>query len=215
MTQQPHIKLTRVRLSFPKLDKMAPRAKGVDKLAYQATFLLPPDYSMDEVRDAVKAAMLDKWGKPIPLKGRGVPVKPAADFDYAGYDEGWSVLAANSDRPIGLVDGQKVPVTDPEEIRRMFYPGCWVNALVRPYAWDHPAGGRGVSWGLLAVQFAADGERIGGGSSIDLDAEFSAIEAPKPAEGKPAAGKPAAGKPAAAGKGFDPLGEDEDADLPF
>jgi hypothetical protein len=49
------------------------------------------------------------------------------------------------------------------------YGGCYVNAIVEPFAYDNV--NKGVSSGLVLVQFAKDGKAFGGGASkADADA---------------------------------------------
>jgi len=143
----------------------------VDKLTYQATFLLPPTADLSPLHAAIEAAMLEKWGKVIKIPAAKHPIKDAGEKDYAGYEAGWHYIATNSDRPIGVVDASNVPLSVGD---KRIYPGCWVRGMVKAFAWEHPTGGRGVSFDLQAVQYLKEGERFDGRviatfSEINLD----------------------------------------------
>lgn len=150
-----------VRLSFPALFEPKPRARGAEKLTFQATILIPPTVKLQPFVDAAKAAMIAKFGKVIPMQPGKNPIHKCEEKEYAGYEPGWHYIALNSDRPPGVVDQRGVPITDPNKV----YAGCWVNVYMNAYGWSHPTGGRGVSFGLNAVQFVKDDERLDGRKS--------------------------------------------------
>lgn len=164
-----------VRLSFPALFEPKPRARGSDKLTYQATLLLPPKTDMAPFVAAMKAAMMAKFGKLLPLAGRGNPIHKAEEKQYAGYEPGWHYISTNNTRAPAVVDQLKRPVTDPDRM----YPGLWVRAFLNAYAWDNPAGGKGVSFSLNAIQVVRDGERLDGRREVNPDEVFTALEMPQ------------------------------------
>jgi len=45
---------------------------------------------------------------------------------------------------------------------REFYSGCYAVASCEVYAWEHPTGGKGVTFSLLGIQKVRDGDRLGG-----------------------------------------------------
>lgn len=51
-----------------------------------------------------------------------------------------------------------------------FYAGCYVVFQARAYAYEFEKVKRGVAFGLVAVQFVRDGERLGRGASVDESA---------------------------------------------
>lgn len=158
-----HILTPEVRLSFPALFKPKPRFRGADenKLTYQATLLIPPDCDLTPFREAMKAAIFAKWEKMVVLPAKGNPIHPCAEKpDLDGYDEGWHYIACHSQRPPGVVDRNNVPLSDETRV----YPGVWAKAYINAFAWDHPVGGRGVSFGLNGIQIVRDDERLGGGA---------------------------------------------------
>jgi hypothetical protein len=150
-----------VRLAFPSLATRKPRARGSEKLTFQATLLFPPAADLNPVKEAVKAAMMRKWGKLVKLAPRNNPLKAAGDKDYAGFEPDWTYIATNSDRAPGLVNRRSQPLAL-DAIESTFYPGCWVRAFVNAFAWEHPTGGQGVSFGLMGLQFIRDDERFDG-----------------------------------------------------
>ena len=60
-----------------------------------------------------------------------------------------------------LIDARKAEVTG-DDIAKVFYPGCWVRAIVNPFDYKN-AGNVGVSFGLQAVQFIRDDVSFSGG----------------------------------------------------
>lgn len=164
-----------VRLAFVSVFEKKPRARGSDKMSYQATLLIPPTckQTIADVQEAMKAAMLKKFNKVVPLKERGQPVKKCEDFEYAGYEKGWLAIGTNSDRQPAIVDRQRVPVTNKD----LVYSGVWAHVIIDCFAWDHPTGGKGCSFDLRAIQLVKDDERLDGrGKPIDPDSAFEALE---------------------------------------
>jgi len=160
-----------VRLSFPALKEPKPVSKDKpDDKKFQATLILPPDMDLKPFYDAVKAVMLERWGKLIKLPARNNPIKSNDEKELDGYEDGGHFINTRSKRRPKCVDGKVQDVIDIEEV---FYPGCWVRAHINAYAWEHPQGGKGVSFGLNAVQFFKDGERFDG--AIDVSEAFDAV----------------------------------------
>lgn len=147
------------RLSFPSLFEPKPRFKGSPNLTYQCVLLLPPDTDMKPFHAAIKAAMVAKWGKVVQLPGDKNPIRSCSDkHDVSGYEDGWFYLNLHSRNRPGVVDRVCVPVTDPARV----YPGMWVRAFINSFAWEHPSGGRGISFGLNSIQLVRDDERLDG-----------------------------------------------------
>lgn len=147
-----------VRLAFPSLFEATPVMKGDPKKKFQAVLLIPPGSDLSAYKAAAKAAMIEKWGKAVKLGDnfglKSADAKAAKGTD--GYEEGGFYINTRSDYQPGVVDERAVPVSDPEKV----YAGCWVNVFLTAYAWEHPAKGKGVSFGLEAVQKVRDGERF-------------------------------------------------------
>lgn len=150
------------RLAFPALFEPKPTVKGGDDLKYQATLLLPPDMDLTPFKRAIIAAMEQKWGKPIQLKGRNNPLRKVDDLEEdnraAGYEPGWRYINAKSNYQPTVLDQKKQEVLDPDRA----YPGCWCRFHLTAYGWEHAASGKGVSFSLNAVQLVRDDEKLGG-----------------------------------------------------
>jgi len=90
--------------------------------------------------------------------------------EHDGYQGMWAVKAANSKRPT-LLTGQKEPIVEEDEI---LYAGCFVNAIIDPWAQDNNWGKR-INANLLGIQFVKDGEPFGDATVADAD-DFDEIE---------------------------------------
>jgi len=146
-----------VRIAFPSLFKPKPVMKGSDDLKWQAALLLPPDYDKKPLLACIKAVMLEKWGKVIKLTGRNMPIKSCAEKDLAGYEDGWFYVNTKSGYQPSVLDQRKQEVLDEDRI----FAGCWCRFHLKAYAWDNQFG-KGVSFGLEAVQLVRTDERLGG-----------------------------------------------------
>lgn len=156
-----NIKLQNVRLSFNNLFE-AEGFDGNDDLAYNAKFIIEKGSEADK---AIRAALLKVADESFSGKGAEVIKKVSGDksqFCYQPYgDDGeFMVLAskrkAKAGRPM-VVDTNKSPLTEADGKP---YSGCYVNALVRPWA----MASKGKHWircGLEGVQFVKDGEAFG------------------------------------------------------
>lgn len=106
--------------------------------------------------EVVKTPFLDGDGK------QGVNQKTGQRHEgYAGHR--FIRVSADGDHAPKIIDSKfgadnkPVLITDPRRI----YAGAKYHVVVNMYAWEHDEGGKGISFGLDMVQFAADGERIG------------------------------------------------------
>lgn len=89
--------------------------------------------------------------------------------EYAGL---WVIKAsANVEYPPKITGQDGLDNMTPGYI----YPGCYLRASIQPYAFDNMS--KGVSFGLVGVQFIKDGKRIGGG--IDPTEQFAAVQPPQ------------------------------------
>lgn len=138
------------RLSFPHL--IEPCAEGFDVGKYVTTLLLPPDYDVRSILDAMADLCKSVWGRdpskwnPTARRPEAVVRKCAEKPHLSGYEPGWWFLTVKSGEAPAIVDRDLAPVTDPKQI----YAGRWVNISARPFLYDHA--GPGVSLGLGNVQ---------------------------------------------------------------
>lgn len=166
------IKLTNVRLSYPQLFVAKPPEEGKEPV-FSASFLLDKKQHaglIKEIEKLTERVALDEFKKKVVLKR--TPLRDGNEKeDKEGYgDEVMFVSARNAKRPV-VVDRDLTPlaVTDPRP-----YAGCYVNATVRLFAYDHKTGGKGVSASLRGVQFVKDGESFGA-SPVNAEEEFEAV----------------------------------------
>lgn len=166
------IKLNNVRLSYPNLFVAKAQEEGKEP-EFSACFLLDKKQhaglikQLEQVRDRVA---LDFFKKKVPLKHALLRDGNEKDGKEGYGDEVMFISARNKKRPV-VVDRDLTPLTtnDPKP-----YAGCYVNATVRLFAYDHKTGGKGVSASLRAVQFVKDGESFGAGP-VNAEEEFEAV----------------------------------------
>lgn len=158
-----------VRLSFTFL----PDDEGV----FRTSVLVPKkekalvkqiEEAIQEAKDYGKDA---KWGGKIPRNLKIAWKDGDEDFDLDDYpeNEGHYVLNARSKKKVGLVDADRQPILDNDEI----YSGCWAYVSVTSFAYDNES--KGVSFFLNNIMKAKDGERFGGTISTP-DEDFEGIE---------------------------------------
>lgn len=176
-TQEPQkdpniIKLNNVRLSYPQLFTAKAQEEGKEP-KYSASFLLDKKTHatlITHIENTIARVALDEFKRKVPLKR--VPLHDGNEkSDKEGYgDEVMFLSANNAKRPV-VVDCDLTPLTaqDPKP-----YAGCYVNATVRLFAYDHKTGGKGVSASLRAVQFVRDGESFGAGP-VNAEDEFEPV----------------------------------------
>lgn len=163
--------LIKARLSYPALFTAKAIEEG-KKAKFSANFILDKDENADQIKNIeklIQRVKLDFFKKEVKLKNKCLREGDEDAYeDKAGYGEDKMVLIASSvQRPV-TVDRRRNPVAEADGV---LYAGCYVNALVRLFAYDHPTGGKGVSAELLAVQFVENGESFGA-SSVDVEKEF-------------------------------------------
>jgi hypothetical protein len=157
-----------VRLTFTFL----PDEDGV----YRTSVLIPKrdkalitqiEEAIEEAKEYGKTA---KWGGKIP-RNLKVAFQDGDDTDLDKYpeNEGHFLLNARSKKKVGLVDTDRQPILDADEI----YSGVWAYVSVTSFAYDNES--KGVSFFLNNIMKARDDERFGGGSSSP-DEDFADVE---------------------------------------
>lgn len=168
------IKLTNVRLSYPNLFVAKAQEEGKEP-KFSATFLLDKKQhaaQITQVEKLIERTALDFFKKKVPL-GKKCLRDGNDKSDKEGYgDEVMFVNSSNTKRPV-VVDADKSAL-GPQDSRP--YAGCYVNAIIRLFAYDHPKGGKGVSASLQAIQFVKDGDSFGAGT-VDVDTAFDVVGA--------------------------------------
>lgn len=187
------IKLRNVRLSFPTLhEAQAPKNVKDAKKSFSANFLLDPKNAshvpqLKQIQAEIARLRKEAWGgphpkeKPLECFGKGETRTNNDGVIYNGY-EGMFFLGAKSaedKRPL-ILSRDKTIISDPKEINRIMYGGCFVNANINFWVQDNDFG-KAIRCGLQAVQFWADGDAFGGGrASVD---DFDDVEEPEGIDG--------------------------------
>jgi hypothetical protein len=159
------------RLAFPALFKPKAYQEG-SKEYYQTSILFDKETDLSDMRREIKLAAAEAFGKDpktwpkIEMPWRDGDQKE----DLAGYAGCWYV-SAKSLRKVKIVDGQKQPVTDEEEVYGGRYARIAVRAKLVPNGSSYF-----VSLYLQAVQVRTvsgdKGDSFAGG--VDVDSAFDA-----------------------------------------
>lgn len=169
------IKIPCARLSFPHLFTARAAQEGQEP-KFSANIIMDNDKHgalLDQIEKTIKRVSLDFFKKDVKLRHQCLHdgnEEQVADKD--GYGDGTSYIVASRKTRPSVVDAQYNPITEADNI---IYAGCYVNASVRLYAYEHPTGGKGVSADLRAIQFVKDGESFGAGP-INPEEEFKQFE---------------------------------------
>lgn len=166
------IALKNVRLSYPQLFTAKPPEEGKEPV-FSASFLLDKKQHaglIKEIEKLTERVALDAFKKKVALKRH--PLRDGNEKDgKEGYgDDVMFVSARSAKRPV-VVDRDMSPLTKDDSRP---YAGCFVNATVRLFAYDHKTGGKGVSASLRGVQFVKDGESFGA-APVNAEEEFEPV----------------------------------------
>ncbi|MBT9159029.1 MAG: hypothetical protein DDT26_00278 [Dehalococcoidia bacterium] len=151
------ILLRNVRLSYPHLFKAWAKNPEKEKAKFSARFLIDKtthDADIKALKKHIAGLMEEHFKGKIPSDklffrdGEG-SAKPE-------QENAWSVSASEDRRP-DVINRDKSRVNEEDDI---VYAGCYVNALIRPWAQKNIHGKR-LNANLLAVQFVKDGARFG------------------------------------------------------
>lgn len=179
------IKTPLCRLSYPNLFRKV-AAKGSTKEQYSCSLIFPAGTDLTVLMVAAADAAKAQWGeKAADMLQKGIirnPFLNGADpkwAEKAAMGPGVKFIRCSTQQKPKVVDQRRADV-DEDSV----YAGQYVFAMVHPYTWDHPTQGKGLSFGIDAVQIVRDGERLGGGGNVDTNTAFDEI----PDEGGPPAG---------------------------
>lgn len=120
------------------------------------------------IEAAKKAGVVSKWGGKEPKK-LDMPLRDGDEKDDENYEDMLFVNAKSSTRP-GIVDRNKVPIVDEEEV----YSGVWAIVSVSFFAYDKN-GNKGVACGLNNIMKFKDHEKFGG--RVSAESDFADIDA--------------------------------------
>jgi hypothetical protein len=150
------------RLSFPHLFKPQ-KVNENSEPKYSVSLLFPKGTDLSQFKQAAEQVAREKWNGKIPKKIR-LPFLDQGDYEYEGYEEGAVLIRASSKLRPGVVDQKVQPILDESDV----YPGCYVRATLRAFAYD-VNGNRGVSFGLQNLQKLREGESLGGKTRAEDD----------------------------------------------
>lgn len=182
------ITVKKVRVSYPHFD--VPYAGKNDdgkegKAKYGGVFLMPKQPIYFPAKDIIKGE-IDKLVAAAKLPGMQAANKFLRDGNLRPDKPVWVgnfTISANEVRRPALrgrgVDPRtgRARIVEPKEAAELFYGGCWVNILIRPW-YQNNSWGKKVNANLLAVQFVADDEPFGEGriSDDEIDDSFGVID---------------------------------------
>lgn len=133
------------------------------KAQYSMLVVLDPDDPehanyLDDLEDWIDETAKAKWGE-VPRRLKR-PIRDGEEFsDGPEFDGKMCFNAANTRCP-GVVDADLEPIDDMDKAEEL-YSGAWYRASIRPFAWEHKTGGKGVSFSLDNVMKVADDEPLG------------------------------------------------------
>jgi len=154
------------RLSFPAIFQPQREDMGGK---YGMTILLPPDFDVKPLMEALNAAAAEKWGPdkakwPKNMNGPKSVIRDAADKSHlAGYEPGWKFISLKSKTQPGVVNASLDKVTDEKEA----YAGRWCRVTARAYAYDNVL--KGVGFGLQNIQLLKHDTPFSGAARAEDD----------------------------------------------
>lgn len=147
---------------------MTPRAFDADKPAkYSMSIVLDADNKFwKDLDKVIEAAAIKKWGE-VPRKMKTF-IKDGDDEDPKYGWEGCLVVTASNTKSPGLLikteNGTAEPVSEDDMRSGHFY-----RAAIRPYAYEHKVGGKGVSISLDNVLRTREGDGFTGKTNASDD----------------------------------------------
>lgn len=186
------LKLTDVRLSYPRLDTpdyfQGVKSKATDKRRWSAAFHIAKSDTaqINKTMAAIEAEAKGKWGNKAAAILKGIMVDPKgccyADGELKDAPD-VMILTAHKNEDTGpplVYDNDKSPIYDKvsREIIKgkegRLFAGCYVDAQVEIWPQDNKMG-KGIRATLLIVQRRRIGEAFSGGSAPNPD-DFDEIE---------------------------------------
>jgi hypothetical protein len=166
------ILLKNVRASYPHLFKASAFEGGEPSFSVKALLPKGTHDKAKKLLDGEIAKLLAE--KKLKVAADRLFLRDGDAGDKADDAGSWTVSAREKKRPV-IRDRAKQPVDS--ENASMFYGGCWINVLIRPWAQDNKFGKR-VNANLVAVQFVKDDEPFGEGriGEDEIDDTFEEIE---------------------------------------
>ena len=165
--------LKNVRFSYASVFEPKTVGKGTDK-KYSVSLLIPKtdkvskaaiDAAIEHLVADAKSKNKNKLPSGFKLPLRDGDVDRDDDSNYEGH---WFINASSKTKP-GIVDRNKVEITDPSK----FYSGCYGFASVNFYLFDVDTN-KGIACGLNNLMKTKDGDPLAGKASAEAD--FADVE---------------------------------------
>lgn len=168
-------KVTTGKVRFSYVNVFQPRAMQEGQTPkYSVTLLIPKtdQITMKKINGAIEAAKqayIEKHpGAKVPARPKttvydGDGERPSGDT-FGPECKGCYVITVSSNNKPVIVDADKFPITDQQEL----YSGCYGKAVINFYYYD-TAGNKGVTAGLNGIMKLADGEPLAGAVVTDAD----------------------------------------------
>jgi hypothetical protein len=150
------------RASFVHLAKPDRISEDAD-LKYSLLMVLDPEDPeqgeyIELLEDWVDEVAEEKFGE-VPRKLRS-PLRDGEDISEAGEFDGMVCVNLGNKRKPGIVDAD-LDAIDEMDQQEELYSGAWYRCSIRPYAWEHKTGGKGVTFSLDNVMKVRDDEPLG------------------------------------------------------
>ncbi|MEE9366991.1 MAG: DUF2815 family protein [Dehalococcoidales bacterium] len=155
------------RASFPNLFEAVSFNNGKPK--FSVVMIFPKSTDLGPLKAAARVAAQAFWPNGLPSNLRSPFRDGSEKVDWEGFGSETIFITASTLRKPGVVDRQLNHIIEPDK----FYAGCYARATINAFAYDQ-AGNKGVSFGLLNVQFLRDGDSLAGGTKAEDD--FEAVE---------------------------------------
>lgn len=187
--------ISNARLSFPHLIEpqvQVDATTGNKRITYSADLIIAPDHpAFATLMKEIQKIATEKWGEHAGAVlqmiqndrkqrcfGQGNEKIDKKTFKpYSGYANQLYITAITNKVPqVIQADGRAIESDNTlgyQQLTRKMYGGCRVNVAVRPWVQDNKHG-RGVRCELIAIQFCADDEAFGEGST-DASGMFGAV----------------------------------------
>lgn len=159
------------RVSFPAL--IEPQGMEGAEKKFGLTLIFPPGADLKPLVELAQAAALAKWPTGKLPSGFKKPIRDVREKDiYGELPDGSKFVVFRSRQRPGVVrpDRSLIPV---EALETELFAGCWARVQCHAYAYDK-GGGRGVAFGLEAVQKIRDDTPFSG--RVNAEAAFDAVE---------------------------------------
>jgi hypothetical protein len=138
--------------------------------------LLPKDADISLLKTAVDEAIADNVSAKVrqTTKIKTPFLKTADQPRFAEYADDYPImLRFNANMRPDVIGPNGQQIKEEQEADEV-YAGRWARVSVRPFFYDHPTGGKGVSLGLQNVQVLGHGDAIAG-SKPRGSSEFAAV----------------------------------------